>query len=107
MAEPKQTIVNKDGSTSVKVDGIYIPSRPAPKDPILNHSSIDDLVNVGLQNIRKAMAAITKELNLPVIERNTIMNLKDLMSMLRELKKDEKDLLDGLTDEQLERILNR
>lgn len=110
MAEPQRKTLNKDGSISAKdLLGAYLPSSPAPevKEQVMSDISIDDLMNAGLQNIRKAMIGITSELSMPIVDRNTIMNLKDIMTMLRDLKRDEKDLLSGLTDEQLQGILNK
>lgn len=80
-------------------NGIYTP--PPKKEVEPTDISIDDLMKVGLQCIRGAMKAVSADIGTGAPARESIMNLKDLLSMLRDLKKDEKDFLNNLTDEEL------
>lgn len=83
--------------------GLYIQNRPQEEvEP--TDISIDDLLKAGLQAIRKAMKCVKEDINTGAPSRETIMNLKDLMSMLKDLKKEEREFLDNLTDEQLEQL---
>lgn len=84
-------------------NGIYLPVQKEPEEKV---TSIDDLLYVGLRSISKAMMAVQSEINMGgVPSRETVQTLKDLMSMLKDLKKDEKDVLENLTDDQLEQLL--
>ncbi len=90
-------------------NGIYTPKEqvaptPAPEPTDV---SIDDLMRAGLQAIRGTMKAIMTDVNTGMPSRETVMNLKDIMGMLKELKKEERELLDNLTDEQLEGLLKK
>jgi hypothetical protein len=67
-------------------------------------SDIDELMKRGLLNISRMMSVISEQASSGVFDRESIQNLKDLMSMLNDLKKREQDLLDSLTDSQLEEL---
>ena len=67
-------------------------------------TSIDSLLNCGLQQIKGLVRAITAEVNLGTASRETVQNLKDIMTLLLDLKKKEKEFLDTLTDEELEKL---
>lgn len=69
--------------------------------------SIDDLLKKGLLAIKRAMKSVLAEVSAGSPSRETIQNLKDLMAMLKELKKEEKDILDNLSDEELEKLLTK
>lgn len=89
-------------------NGIFVkeqaPPTPAPEP---SDVSIDDLLKAGLQAIRGSMKAVMADVNTGMPSRETIQNLKDLMGLLRELKKEEKDLLDNLSEEELEKLIKR
>lgn len=93
---------------------LVVPSLPPPKDdngayekvsPVIHQDlSVDDLLKQGLLGIQRTLKGIMHEIATAAPlspERDTVMSLKDVMAMLHELKKKEKDLLDDLTDEQL------
>lgn len=87
--------------------GIYVPdvkSEEVPPTPESNDISIDDLMKAGLQALRGTMKAIMSDVNTGLPSRETVQNLKDVMSMLKDLKKEEKDFLDQASDEQLEKM---
>lgn len=93
-------------------NGQYVPSRPAPLQPatpkqIENDISIDDLLNLGLDAIRGTMRAIRADVGTGMPTRETVQNLRDIMGMLNDLKKKEQELLDNLSDEQLEALLKK
>lgn len=69
--------------------------------------SIDDLMKSGLENIWGIMRAIKVDVGTGLPSRETVQNLKDVMTMLHELKKKEKELLDNLSDEELEELLKK
>lgn len=109
MSENTRKLINKDGSVSIKdLTGAYVVLHAEPPIPeqTVSDVSIDNLLNAGLQNIRKAMKEVTRALpdGIPP-DREVIQTLKDLMTMLRDLKKDEKDLLKDASKEQLEKLL--
>lgn len=87
----------------IKDDNGIFTLKTQDKEP--DSIAIDDLLYTGLRSIRKALIDINAEVNMGTPSRETIQNLKDLIGMLRDLKKDEKDVLDNLTDEQLEQLL--
>lgn len=88
-------------------NGVYISVRPNEEPTPATDVSIDDLLKSGLEAIRVALAVVRAEINMKSFERDTIMNLKDILAMLRELKKDEKDFLSKLTDEELEKLTKK
>jgi len=69
--------------------------------------SIDDLLNRGIQDIYGIMRAIRVDIGTGMPSRNTVMNLKDCLTMLAELKSKEQDLLDNMTDDELAEYLQR
>lgn len=87
--------------------GIYMPKEQVPSSPAPEPSdiSIDDLMKAGLQAIKGTMKAIMADVNTGMPSRETVMNLKDVMGMLKELKKEERELLDNMTEEQLQEML--
>lgn len=78
-------------------------SLPADSDDI----SIDSLMMKGLNAINKLMVIIHTDISTMMPSRETIMNLKDCMTMLHELKKKEQDLLDNMSDEDLENLAKK
>ena len=93
---------------SKDANGIFIkePDAPTPA-PEPSDISIDDLMKAGLQAIRGSMKAVMSDVNTGMPSRETIQNLKDLMSMLRDLKKEEKELLDNLSEEEIEKLIRK
>lgn len=76
--------------------------KPAPTD-----ISIDDLMARGLQAIYGTMRAINADVATGAPSRETVMNLKDVMAMLHDLKKKEQELLDNMSDDQLQELLTK
>lgn len=71
--------------------------------------SIDALMQKTLLGIDRALTCTLKDINQCAMgavtpSREAIMNLKDCLSMLVSLKEREKEILDGLPDDELERI---
>lgn len=83
-------------------------TKPEPKaqlsEPKGTDISIDSLLQDGLKSIHMLMRVIRDDIRSGAPERNTVMNLKDAMAMLHELKEKEQDLLDKLSDEDLAKI---
>lgn len=94
---------NEDG-TSSKVLETKKSSEPKPivDEP---ERSIDELLNRGLMSIGRTMVTLTGMINAGNVDREVIGCLKDCMTMLHELKKKEKELLEGLSDEELDKLL--
>lgn len=77
---------------------------PEPEPvPVRTDVSIDSLLNKGLLAIERTMKHIVERSVHGVLERQDVQNLKDLMSLLQELKASEKDILDKMSDEELEK----
>lgn len=78
------------------------------EDPIPTHTdvSIDLLLNRGLLAIERTMKFIVTKSCTGGLERNDVMNLKDLMVLLQDLKEKEDDILEKMSDEELEKIAN-
>lgn len=93
-------------------NGIFSKIPQAPKqeadEPEISHEgiSVDRISWCGLRNIKGIMDAITCEVGSKTFTRETVQNLKDVMALLRDLKKDERDYLASLKDEELESKLN-
>ncbi len=64
--------------------------------------SIDELFKRGLLTINSLMDLIQKEIAMGMPERDTVANLKDCMGMLEALKKREEDLINKMSDEELQ-----
>jgi hypothetical protein len=67
---------------------------------------IDELLKRGLSNISKMMKIISEQATEGTFDRDTVQNLKDLMTMLKDLKKQQQDLLDTMSDAELEKLAN-
>lgn len=68
-------------------------------------ASIDELLGKGLYALDLLVKSLLEQISSHSYDRETIINLKDAMSMLHELKKKEKDLLDGMTEDELTQVL--
>ena len=90
----------KNDSTGKPLANV-IPSNDAVGSP-----SIDNLIAANLQNIVRATKLVTRALNAGTVDREVIMNLKDIMSMLMSLKKEEQSVLLGLSDDQIKAVLS-
>ncbi len=95
-------------SVSVKDDnGSYLPpylvKKPeAPKE--IQDISIDTLMSRAFRTIHGIIRAIEVDVASGAPSRETIMNLKDIMAMLKDLKKEEKDFLESLSDDELVKL---
>jgi hypothetical protein len=75
-------------------NGSYLP---------LPEPSIDALLKRGLKTIDQTMRVILHEVNQGAPSRECIQNLKDCMSMLKDLKEREADILDELSIDELKK----
>lgn len=66
--------------------------------------SIDALMQEGLAALHDVMKACRREAANGNPSRESVMNLRDAMAMLKVLKESEKDLIEELTDSDLEKI---
>ena len=82
-------------------NGLFIKEQKAI-DPEV---SIDSLLQRGLLTIDRIMKASLTEASTGTPSRESVMNLKDCMSMLKDLKAQEDALLDSMTDEQIDEFL--
>ncbi len=67
---------------------------------------IDALLNEGRALIAGILRVVKTNVKCGTPSRNDVMNLKDCMAMLEQLKAQEGDLLDDLTVEELQELLN-
>lgn len=65
--------------------------------------SIDGLLKVGLEAIYGIMHASLHDTSTGVPSRESVMNLKDAMAMLHELRKQEQAILEGMSEEDIEK----
>lgn len=90
-------------------NGVYVktsPVLPAPTTELMHTDvSIDQLMSNGLLAIQRIITCVLKETSLGEPSRESVMNLKDCMTMLHELKKKEAELLENMTDDELERLV--
>jgi hypothetical protein len=80
---------------------------PSGKRQTTSDVSIDDLMAKGLKILHSIMMIIEDEVASQQISRDSVMNLKDSMNMLRELKKEEKEFLDSLSEEELNKLAKK
>lgn len=69
--------------------------------------SIDSIMQKGLIALERAMRCILKDITGGRPSRTSIANLKDCMSMLHDLKKEEREILDKMDDEELAAAANK
>lgn len=81
--------------------------KPVLSAPSTDDLSIDSLLQEGLKSIYMLMRVIRDDIRTGNPERNTVMNLKDAMAMLHELREKEQDLLESLSDEELEKATQK
>lgn len=72
----------------------------------LEDISIDELLGKGLMAIYGIMKSINSEVRSEQYKRDTVQNLKDVMAILKELKKEERELLSKMSDEEISKKLN-
>lgn len=91
-------------------NGQYVRQAAAPLEETSMVSprglSIDELLQKGLYGCDLLLKSILQNITSHTYERDTVQNLKDVMSMLHELKKQEAALLEDLSDEELKKYLN-
>ena len=68
--------------------------------------SIDDLLFRGLYALDLMLKHLLHEVTTHAYTRDTILNLKDVMGMLQELKKKESELIDNMSEEDIKKLLN-
>lgn len=112
---PRRRIVSPD-LASIKIaeaiDGSFVAAPPKIIKGVVSDDnlSIDVLLRAGLVAINRALHSLMQDINKSgpnPPSRETLQSLKDVMGMLRDLKKDEKDLLENMTDEELAKITTK
>ena len=88
-------------------NGLFVKPPPPPGPPEIDKSKgVDDLLLEGLWEIQRLLECVRRDIDTGDPDRDTTQNLRDCMAMLHELKKREQELLDSLTDEELEKKLD-
>lgn len=92
-------------------NGIYVPM-VAPKADIMPSApdpdvSLDDIGKRVIVALDRATKTLLQAITAGSVDRDTIGALKDCSMMLKDLKKDEKDYLESLTDEEIESRLSK
>lgn len=77
--------------------------KPVP-EPAL---SLDDMLKQGMTLIQRSLKTLGSTISSGVVDRETIGCLKDCMTMLHELKKKEDEILNSLSDEDIEKLLKK
>lgn len=98
-----------DKAKEALINGLETSKSPEPIKVSLDHVtdlSIDELLLKGLTIIDRTLRVVQTEVSTGIPSRESIMNLKDCMSMLHELKKQEKDLMEKLSDEDLKNYVD-
>lgn len=81
-----------------------IPPPPPALDPDL---SMDSMLYRGLMTIDRIMLACAKEASTGAPSRESVMNLKDCIAMIHVLQEKEAEILDKMTNEQIEEFLRK
>lgn len=98
--------MTKGRHSNVKIAALEA-SKSSTSTPSPEEVSIDDLMSKGLKAMYGVMRAVNADAASGAPSRNTVMNLKDLMSMLKELKKEEQNVLSVMSEEDLEKIVKK
>lgn len=90
-------------------NGQYIKALPPPRKEAEAPSgnTIDDLLLKGLHATDLLMKSIVSDISTHAYTRDTVMNLKDVMNILSDLKKKERELLDSMGEIELQDIANQ
>lgn len=89
-------------------NGIYLPPEPTPPRAQVEVSpdlSIDKMLFRILTTIDRILQSLTYQATHGTFDRETIQNLKDCTSILLEFKKKEAEILDDMSEEQLEAMV--
>lgn len=88
-------------------NGAFTPL-PQPKplaDSKFEDLSIDEELGRGLLAVNRLMTLILQDISMGAPARDTVANLKDCMSILKDLKKSEADILEELDEDQLKKLI--
>lgn len=69
--------------------------------------SIDSLLKRSLETVDLILLAISQQAKTGSFDRNSVMSLKDCVTMLLEFKKKESEILEELSDEQLDAMVKK
>jgi len=97
---PPPSIKDENGQYQ-KAEPVVIATSPAAD------ISIDVLMQRGLSTIERILQACSIDASGGRPSRASVMNLKDCMVMLESLKKRESELLDSMSEEDLEKVINK
>ena len=91
--------------------GAYVKVSPdvlVKPDPVVDDGdiSIDSLLRRGLANIDRIMRATMEDASTGIPSRESVQNLKDCMTMLHTLKQEERELLESMSTEALQKIVD-
>ncbi len=89
-------------------NGAFIPLPQASKplaDSKFEDLSIDEELGRGLLAVNRLMTLILQDISMGAPARDTVANLKDCMSILKDLKKSEADILEELDEDQLKKLI--
>lgn len=95
---PKEPLKDASGAYVKESPGTS-PTLVTPDPPT---ADIDSMLQRGLAAIDRLMRVITMDISTGAPSRETVMNLKDAMGMLESLKKREAELLDTMSEEELQ-----
>jgi len=91
-------------------NGMYLKlnAKPQVKESIdFIDFSIDDLIKRGIRSIYGILKAVESDVGSGSPSREMVQNLKDVMTLLKDLKKEEKEFLENLSDEELQKLVKK
>lgn len=96
------------GDTSKKDDrGMYLPSDPPPKDPLPSEINLVDLLDKHLLILyRETRTLLELTSQGRPLGKDYAYSMRENIKLLLELIKKEKDLLNSLSKEEIEKLLN-
>lgn len=92
---------------------IVVRTIPGTKDgsgafmPETKDLSIDGLMKQGLEALHDVMRSCRQEAKGATPSRECVMNLRDCMAMLHQLKEKEQEILEGMSNEALEEVIKK
>lgn len=98
---------SKDENGIFTKDKEVLPPIITVKEPLVTDISIDELLQRCLRSIHGLMRAIEVDIGSGDPSRDTVMNLKDVSNLLWDFKKKEQEFLEGISEEDLEKMTKK
>jgi hypothetical protein len=86
-----------------KEPGVPKPPASLPLDDV----SLDEIAGRIITSLNRASRHLLENITAGSVDRETIGALKDIAAVLKDLRKEEKDILEQLTDEELDKMIRK